>query len=332
MSANTEDKRYVAFPEEYTRRKLNELYREIPIKDVTSRLLRKYFNAMANLYGIISLKKAKEILFSYEPVMVTEAEFYAFAEIARHECEGYYILGGDELYTGVRKTKPVDREIIDITLLDDTVLFTETKQSQQGKPYYIPNKKQMLLYADPLYCEDTPQKKKLMDFLNVLCGSNPQMAEIIFENILDNVRCITARMDKIFICLKELGISFDSFRDTERFVSLYNDFHNTARMPCNRGYTPEELHAMYPPGEQVQSVSLGPNIRQSLRMGEMDIEDLRSQLLSMELPNESIRLGMLKELSEIQSASVTATAKEKISRNAPYPCGSGKKYKRCCGK
>ena len=25
-------------------------------------------------------------------------------------------------------------------------------------------------------------------------------------------------------------------------------------------------------------------------------------------------------------------SKEKISRNAPCPCGSGKKYKHCCGK
>ena len=28
----------------------------------------------------------------------------------------------------------------------------------------------------------------------------------------------------------------------------------------------------------------------------------------------------------------TAKAEEKISRNAPCPCGSGKKYKQCCGK
>ena len=90
---------YIALPEEYTRRELNARYREIPLKDTTSRLLRKYFNAMANLYGIIPLHKAKEIVFSLSPKLVTEDEFLAFAEIARHECEGYYILGGDELYT-----------------------------------------------------------------------------------------------------------------------------------------------------------------------------------------------------------------------------------------
>ena len=82
---------YIEFPEEYTRRELNARYREIPLKDTTSRLLRKYFNAMANLYGIIPLHKAREIIFSLSPKLVTEDEFLAFAEIARHECEDYYI-------------------------------------------------------------------------------------------------------------------------------------------------------------------------------------------------------------------------------------------------
>ena len=76
---------YIELPEEYTRRELNARYRKIPLKDTTSRLLRKYFNAMANLYGIIPLHKAKEIIFSLSPKLVTEDEFLAFAEIARHD-------------------------------------------------------------------------------------------------------------------------------------------------------------------------------------------------------------------------------------------------------
>lgn len=46
-----EEPYYIPMPEIYGRRKLNALYREIPLKDATSRLLRKYFNAAANLYG-----------------------------------------------------------------------------------------------------------------------------------------------------------------------------------------------------------------------------------------------------------------------------------------
>ena len=78
---------------------------------------------MANLYGIIPLHKAKEIVFSLSPKLITEEEFLAFTEIARHECEGYYILGGDTLYSDVQYTKPLDREIIDVTLFDESDLL-----------------------------------------------------------------------------------------------------------------------------------------------------------------------------------------------------------------
>ena len=72
---------YIDFPEPYKRRELNAKYREIPLKDTTSRQLRKYFNAMANLYGIIPLRKAYEIISSQSPKLVTRDEFLAFAEI-----------------------------------------------------------------------------------------------------------------------------------------------------------------------------------------------------------------------------------------------------------
>ena len=93
-----EEPYYIPMPEEYGRRRLNALYREIPLKDTTSRLLRKYFNAAANLYGIIPLRKLYGIITSQNKSLVTKEEFLAFAEIARHECEDYYILGKSELY------------------------------------------------------------------------------------------------------------------------------------------------------------------------------------------------------------------------------------------
>lgn len=34
----------------------------------------------------------------------------------------------------------------------------------------------------------------------------------------------------------------------------------------------------------------------------------------------------------LTGSTTTVVSKPKIGRNAPCPCGSGKKYKRCCGK
>ena len=60
--ADSKNDDLIPIPEPYSRRRLNALYREIPLPDTHSRMLRKYFNAMANLYGIIPLRKAFEII------------------------------------------------------------------------------------------------------------------------------------------------------------------------------------------------------------------------------------------------------------------------------
>ena len=325
--------RFIAFPEEYTRRELNARYREIPLKDTASRLLRKYFNAMANLYGIIPLHKAKEILFSLSPKLVTEDEFLAFTEIARHECEGFYILGGDELYTDVRHTKPLDREIIAVTMIDESIdLFIETKRRQQDKPYYVPDKKHLLEYDDPFYCEDTPEKCRLRTFLKKRCNLSDAREPLVFEELLYGVRSIAVQPADVFGHLEKLGVRFKSQRDVERFTALYSAFHNTTRMPCSRGYTPDELMQMTPPEERFKSLSLGPNIRKSLQTGEMDMEDIRKQILTMELPSEAVRFDLLKQLADIKPSAPQTEKQKKVGRNDPCPCGSGKKYKRCCGK
>ena len=67
-----EEPYYIPIPEEYGRRKLNALYREIPLKDTASRLLRKYLNAAANLYGIIPLSKLYGIITSQNKSLVTK--------------------------------------------------------------------------------------------------------------------------------------------------------------------------------------------------------------------------------------------------------------------
>ena len=324
---------YIELPEEYTRRELNARYREIPLKDTTSRLLRKYFNAMENLYGIIPLHKAKEIIFSLSPKLVTEEEFLAFAEIARHECDDYYILGDDELYSDVRHTKPLDREIISAVLMAESIdCVIEIKRNQQGKPYYVPDKNHLLEYVDPCYCEDTPEMRKLRAFLKGNCDMSDEREAVVFEELLRGARLAAIQLADVLEYLDNLGVRLKSQRDVERFTALYNAFHNTTRMPCNRGYTPDEMMRVMPPKEGFKSLSLGPNIKKYLQTGEMDIEDFRKQILTMDLPSEAMRFDLLKQLADIKPSASQPEKQKKVGRNDPCPCGSGKKYKRCCGK
>lgn len=328
MSTINSETSFIPFPETYTRRELNALYREIPLKDTTSRTLRKYFDAMANLYGVITLKKAYEIISSQSPKLVTESEFLAFAEIARHECGYYHILGRDELFIDGKKGSLFDHEIIDCMLIgDDIDLYIETKLCQSGKEFYIPNKKELLLYADVSYSEETEETTALKTFINNKFNLTEREAFNVFYEILDNTRILTETLNPIFSALETFDLVLDSESDLQELIKLYQDFNNTTRMQCNCGHTPSEINQMYP-RKTPRSMAFEPGIQKMIADGTLDINELRRDVLTMDLPSEELRFNMLKELANTENS----MKPKKVGRNDPCPCGSGKKYKKCCGR
>ena len=325
-----EEPYYIPIPEEYGRRKLNALYREIPLKDTTSRLLRKYFNAAANLYGIIPLRKLYGIITSQNKSLVTKEEFLAFAEIARHECEDYFILGKSELYYDGPDTDLMEYEVIDIMLIDENLdSYHEMLRGHQGKPYYIPSKKEFLAYDNPFYCEDTPEAAAFRNFLLSKTTLQEDMMGAVFTDIYYGVRCMNAGFQEVMNRLNDVGVAFNRKSDVNAFSEVYTAFPNRVRMQCSRGHTPDELFALLPPEERSPKfISLGPNIRQAIADGTMNPNELRQGILTMDLPSEELRMNFLKQIAEIESA----TKPKKVGRNDPCPCGSGKKYKKCCGR
>lgn len=85
----------------------------------------------------------------------------------------------------------------------------------------------------------------------------------------------------------------------------------------------------------IKSLSLGPNIRKALADGTMDAEELRKGIMTMDnIPSEELRFDLLRQAVEITGGIIPPPQppKKKIGRNDPCPCGSGKKYKKCCGR
>ncbi len=324
---------YVTFPEKYGRHKLNALYREIPLKDAAFRLLRKYFTAAANLYGIIPLEKLFEIITSQNESLVTEEEFILFAQIAVHECEGYVILGEKDLYTGGKETPLMKYEVIDKVLVDEDIEeYYSMLSIQQGKPFYVPEKKELLAYADFFYCGKTKETKRLRDFIFNKISLTADTANTLFEHLCFNVRCMYDNTFQENIAIAEsYGVSFNEQR-LQLFAEICQDFSNNVRMQCNRGYTPNEMMSILPRNNRApQEISLGPNIKKMLADGTIGADELREQILDMDLPNDTLRFSLLKEIAEA-TATPEKEKQGKIGRNELCPCGSGKKYKRCCGR
>ena len=78
----------------------------------------------------------------------------------------------------------------------------------------------------------------------------------------------------------------------------------------------------------------------SSRIKEETVRNLLLVKLAMQNELEELNESRERELQAVHSnltgpesgAGPTHRAAEKVGRNAPCPCGSGKKYKKCCGK
>ena len=65
-----------------------------------------------------------------------------------------------------------------------------------------------------------------------------------------------------------------------------------------------------------------------MKSGETNVLELGMSIAESDMP-QGLKIRMLSELAKIQGGNAEPI---NIPRNAPCPCGSGKKYKRCCGK
>ncbi|MDE7363433.1 MAG: SEC-C domain-containing protein [Ruminococcus sp.] len=279
----------------------DKMYDKLDLSKEQIKLLDSYFSAFSNLYNIITMEKAYSIIKSQNPDEFTEENFLAFVDVVRHdESKWYSILGDDELFEDGNAGKPMQRKLIGEWLLEDDEDLETMLFMQKGKPYYVPEKEEFLKYADDFYYEETPQTKAVFDFFVNEMGMDKKMA--------DDMVC--EAISTMCISLGEAEVPFDDFarmkiyftkEQAEKFLKLFVDLYNNTRHPFNRGYTPCEMQ------------------KRVLPFADSILTDEEKAIVN----GFAFAENLLDSLDNLP---------QKISRNAPCPCGSGKTYKRCCGK
>ena len=330
-----EDEKLI-LPELYSQEQLTEQYNALALQTETLELLHKYFDAYTYLYGIIPLRKAMKIYNQQNPP-IEEQIFAQFTNIVRHEDHLYAILGPHDLYAdSIQEDAPLDREIIEVSLLEDIDSYDEMKAAQDGKPYFIPSKVELLRYEDEFYYEKNASFIALRDFLRDHMKLSNKRADDIADELQLHASFAEFDIQYIMDDMKRMGLVFQGFEDLNTFMALFTEMSNNTRMAMNRGYKPNELRAKSGPPREIR---LGPGIAEAVRRGDMKIDELRKGALRMNFPNKDMKISYLQELGRIErevNAGKTPPPALKnegnISRNGPCPCGSGKKYKRCCGK
>ncbi len=178
---------------------------------------------------------------------------------------------------------------------DDEEEFEELKRQMsiaEGKPRYIPHKEQLLRYANHSYFEETVYTRKLQAYVESICGDKDIAWQATDE--ANTMAVLDMETSDIFENIGDMFIELEDIAVVQQLMERIVALENNTRKWVNKGYTPRELNAYY------------------------------SKMKPKKPKGNAIPFNVLRAPEQ--------RAEKLISRNAPCPCGSGKKYKRCCGK
>lgn len=224
-----------------------------------------YANALTHLYGIVAFEKVVEI---YNMQNKTKWTLEKAIETFQENEE---VLEKNFVY-------PYRGYLVHETVLEENN-FEELVQTQQAKPFYIPEQDELLQYTNEYYVEDTKEYEALELYLfRNFFKDDRNKAKMVAEDIQGQCQFYYSLDDSLKL-LEERGVTFKQVNQYEEVVQLIVTLRNTTRLRENNGFTPTELFSHF---------------------------------------------------SNIPLASLGEPIGRKVGRNEPCPCGSGKKYKKCC--
>jgi hypothetical protein len=217
------------------------------------------------------------------------------------------------------------------------------------KQRYLPSKMEFLRYADVNYYEISNaekemrkyiEKKFLPNFADIAQKIGTTVKECVddFMQELHNQATDTGKSGEerdpheyvqfVFSSMHGYGINVEDINQANEFLGYSMKVMNSVRLWCNHGYTPDEVMRQTKTTQRTTTI-----VPESSRVATMLAEG-REQLGHM-----GINIDLNATATDISSISfkngingtMTKTTK-KVYPNDPCPCGSGKKFKKCCGK
>lgn len=286
-------------PDSLTQEEIEELYAQIPLTREEINLIHLYMDAAANLYGLIPMEELYALYNSQNPT-VEELTFFMAVVTIDHVSGNFEVIDSPGEYR-VPEEHPLKicELAADYLFVDDfETNIRELSRAQKGKPLKILPKVEFLRFADGTYFPETPQRSAMIRYLRKLSASLPASAED-YCDCIQSIIVIDAPLREVLNILKEDGLTSNKNWDLEEFAALYQGLNNHTPKHANRGNTPDELFAQSARGLQLRQ-RLSPE----------------NQLSFFEEPPRKPKLTIVGA----------------PSRNGPCPCGSGRKYKNCCGK
>ncbi len=243
-------------------------------------IINNYALACTNLYSVIDVNKLVEIINSQTALAIEAEEVINWCitrgNYGKHNM--YFYENGYVMHESYGYNASMDEEDYEIML-----------RAQEGKPYYIPDREELLKYVDSSYIEENKSFKNMLNYARKKLKMSSSEAYDFCADIQIEIRCGSTPSEILNMYIGT-GTSFDNRKEVDIFLQYLKEMFNNTRIPENRGYTPDEIASFNAHNDKADNDT------------------------------------------NIVSTPIVNTGTGKIPRNSPCPCGSGKKYKNCCGR
>jgi hypothetical protein len=240
-------------------------------------IIHSYISALTNLYGILPVELLIEIFNSQNADKISIEEVNNILNNFPEELTRAYVYS----YQGYF----VHEAVVEFDEFDS--LMSE----KTGKPYYIPNKEELLRYTDDFYYEVTEEFDDLLDYVSKNLIKDEGKAQELVEEIHGSCQ-IGSDMKFVMDNFNHFNVNFKSIEQLNEVMKLVMELSNNTRIWENNGHTPMEIF------EKLEKPNMRPLPKVPFDFNATNVIDMKTR--------------------------------KKIGRNDPCPCGSGKKYKKCC--
>lgn len=179
-------------------------------------------------------------------------------------------------------------------ILEDKELYSQIQDSQLGREFYIPSEDEITDYVKNGYPSKDPVYKDLYEFLVSQMEMDPDLVEG-YLCVIYRIYYTGGYMPEVMEVLNDNGVTFQTKEQARAFAELLGKAYKNTRRIELCGHTPDEN-------------------------------------VSSTYSNSSVIPGTWNAGKTVHNEGMTVEKNKKIYPNDPCPCGSGKKYKKCCGR
>ncbi len=201
---------------------------------------------------------------------------------------------------------------------------------QAGKDFYIPNAQEVLDYSRNLYLSQEPAYQNFREFLQHEIGMTFDEANAEAMEIWDKIQF---DIDFTEIVQYFIDVYEDLLDDIkiEEIIPLLQELNNSTRMQIHRGHTPNEMMRKgMEEGRFSQRPTVVPGSAEAASLLKSASEELKEMGVCVDFDSNAVIVP--NNSSQNNVFGQVDNSFKKIYPNDPCPCGSGKKFKKCCGK